>query len=54
MTSSERLIYVQFTSCVYGLIWMFQSRSLNNKINSTHERALSFLEGQGPFLNVCE
>ena len=37
----EAFITSQFSYCL--LIWMFQSRSLNNKINRIHERALTLV-----------
>ena len=41
--SKKRIIMKSFIESQFGycpLIWMFHSRGLNNKINSTHERAL--------------
>ena len=37
----------QFRYC--PLVWMFHSRSLNNKINSLHERALRITYGDRSF-----
>ena len=39
----KRVIMKAFTESQFGycpLVWMFNSRSLNNKINRIHERAL--------------
>ena len=39
----KRVIMKAFTESQFGycpLVWMFHSRSLNNKINRIHERAL--------------
>ena len=44
-TVMKAYITSQFGYC--PLVWMFHSRSLNNKINSLHERALRITYGDG-------
>ena len=47
--SNESFITSQFSYC--PLVWMFHSRTLNNRINKIHERALRLVDKNETFLS---
>ena len=50
-TTMKSFITSQFVYC--PLVWMFHSKSLNNRINSIHDRALKELRNYKRMLFLC-
>ena len=48
--------FITFQFSYYPLIWMFHSRTLNNRINNIHERALglTYKDNQSSFKELLE